>query len=269
MSYPTHYPELNALLAQLLHQTQSILLENFVGLYLTGSFARGGFDRDSDVDFLTVTRVDPTPEQEAALQAMHGQIYEFETPWAKHLEGSYIPASLLERPDPARTELLFLNNTARELVRSDHSNTLVVRWTMREYGVALAGPDPKTLVQPVVSDELRQEVARVMERWAAEMDAQPEVLENRWYQPYAVVQFCRMLYTLEMGTVISKPDGVRWGKENLDSRYGGLIERAWLERPDPSLKSQQQADPQDARETLEFVRYALEVKDEFMVKRQS
>jgi len=267
MSYPTPYLELNAILAQLLHQTQRILLENFVGLYLTGSFARGGFDRDSDVDFLTVTHADPTPEQEAALQAMHGQIYDSETPWAKHLEGSYIPASLLERPDPNHTELLFLNNTARELVRSDHSNTLVVRWTMREHGVVLAGPpDPKTLVMPVVPDELRQEVARVMERWAAEMDAEPEVLENRWYQPYAVVTYCRMLYTVQSGTIISKLGAVCWGKEELDSRWTGLIERAWLERPDPSLKSKQQADPAEARETLEFVRYALELKDEYFVE---
>ncbi|MBC7647072.1 MAG: DUF4111 domain-containing protein, partial [Pseudopedobacter sp.] len=100
----------------------------------------------------------------------------------------------------------------------------------------------------------------VMQRWAAEIDAEPEVLENRWYQPYAVVQYCRMLYTVQSGTIISKPGAVRWGREQLDSRWTRLIERAWLERPDPSLKSQQKSNPEDARETLEFVRYALEFK---------
>lgn len=265
MNHPTPYPQLNAVLATFLHQTQTLLLDNFVGFYLTGSFALGDFDSHSDVDFIVVTHSELTEAQQADLKIMHGQIYDLEinwsaTPWARHLEGSYISRNLLERPDPFRTELFYLDNTARVLIWSPHCNTRVMRWTLHEHGIALAGPDPKTLVQPVNPDEFRQEAAEVMQKWKVELDATPEMLENGWLQPYAVVTFCRLLFTVQTGTAISKLGAVRWGQEVLDPRWSGLIEQAWLERPDPSLKSQQKSNPEDARETLEFVRYALEFK---------
>jgi predicted nucleotidyltransferase len=265
MNRPTPYPELNAILAELRQSTQAILNENFIGLYLNGSFALGGFDPDSDADFIVVTDADVTAAQESALQTMHGRIYDLPTPWAQHLEGSYITKSVLKRPDPTRTLLLYLDNTARELVRSDHCNTLVVRWTMREHGISLAGPDPKTLIDPVVLDELRVEAAQIMDKWRLEIKADPGMLENRWLQTYAVVTFCRMLYTVQHGTVASKPAAVQWAQGALDGRWTGLIKRAWADRPNPSLKYQQQADPDDSLSTLEFIQYAIKVMDRLMV----
>jgi predicted nucleotidyltransferase len=262
MNRPTPYPELNAVLTELLQSTQAILSENWVGLYLNGSFALGGFDPDSDVDFIVVTDADVTATQESALQTMHGRIYDLPTPWAQHLEGSYITKNVLKRPDPTHTLLLYLDNTARELIRSDHCNTLVVRWTMREHGLALAGPDPKTLIDPVVSDELSLEATQIMDKWRIEINAEPAMLENRWLQAYAVVTFCRMLYTIQNGTVASKPTAVQWARGALDSRWSGLIERAWADRPNPSLKYRQQADLDDAQSTLEFIQYALKVMDQ-------
>ncbi len=259
MNQPTPYPELNAVLTELRQSTQTILNENLVGLYLNGSFALGGFDPDSDADFIVVTDADVTAAQESALQIMHGRIYDLPTPWAQHLEGSYITKSLLKRPDPTHTLLLYLDNTARELVRSDHCNTLVVRRTMREHGISLAGPDPKTLIDPIKPDELRLEAAQIMHKWRLEINAEPRMLENRWLQAYAVVTFCRMLYTVQRGTVASKPAAVGWAQGALDSRWAGLIERAWANRPNPSLKSKQQADPEDASSTLEFIQYAITV----------
>lgn len=259
MPQPTPYPELNAVLAKFLETTQSILQDNLVGLYLTGSFALGDADQHSDVDFLVVTRSDVTAEQETALQVMHGQLYDLETTWAQHLEGSYITAELLKRPDPARTPLFYLDNGARELVRDPHCNTLVVRWTLREHGIALFGPDPRTLIDPVEPNGLRQEAVQIMRKWRLELDTTPEMLENRWLQAYAVITHCRLLYTVRHGTVASKPSAARWALSALEPRWAGLIERAWADRPNPSLKSKQKANPDEARSTLEFVRYALEV----------
>jgi predicted nucleotidyltransferase len=257
----TPYSELDAVFAVLLEQTRTILAENFVGLYVVGSFALGDFDLDSDADFLVVTHSDLTEAQEAALQTMHGIIYDLETDWAKHLEGSYITKALLRRPDPLRTPLLYLDNTARELIRSDHCNKAVVRWTLREHGITLSGADPKTLIEPVSPDDLRSETSRIMRDWLTEMLAEPEALTNRWYQTYAVVSYCRMLYTMREGTITSKLQAVHWGQEKLESRWDDLIERAWQDRPNPSLKSRQTSDPEDAKSTLEFVKYALEMID--------
>jgi hypothetical protein len=152
-----------------------------------------------------------------------------------------------------------LDNTSRVLIKSDHDNTLVVRWVTREYGLALAGPDAKTLIDPVDSEDLKREVRETMRHWASLIFADPAEMDNGWYQPYAVVSYCRMLQTLQTGRIHSKLAGVEWAIQYLDPRWLHLIERAWAARPNPSLKVRQKADAADLESTLAFIRYALEV----------
>src|SRR5258706_13433435 len=112
---PTPDPELNAVLRELVTSAQAVLGDNFIAAYLQGSFAVGDWDNDSDVDFLIAIDHDVSEADLPALQAMHGRIYDLDSDWAKHLEGSYFPIALLKRDDPARTPLLFLDNTSRVL----------------------------------------------------------------------------------------------------------------------------------------------------------
>src|SRR5258708_23491631 len=132
---PTPDPELNAVLRELVTSTQAILGDNFIAAYLQGSFAVGDWDAHSDVDWLIAIRNDVPDADLPASQAMHARIYYLDSGWAKHLEGSYFPKEILRRGDPTRAPLLFLDNTFKELIRSDHCNTLVVRWVVRERGI--------------------------------------------------------------------------------------------------------------------------------------
>ena len=246
---------------------QSILGDDFVGAYLHGSFAQGDFDIHSDVDFLVAVEREVDEAQLSALQAMHGRIYDLDSNWAKHLEGSYFPKVTLRRCDPGSDPLHYLDNTSRELIRSKHDDSLVVRWVMRECGVVLAGPAPDELIDPVSADDLRIEVATTMRDWAKQIFANPEQMNNRWYQPFAVLSYCRMLQTLDTGRVESKPAAVRWAKDALDSRWAGLIQRAWDERPNPSMKVKQPADPDEFKSTLEFFEFALAASGQYAYKR--
>jgi hypothetical protein len=194
-----------------------------------------------------------------ALQELHGRIYDQPCDWAKHLEGSYFPQDLLRWGDPAHTKLWYLDNTSRVLEPSDHDNTLVVRWQAREHGIPLVGPDLKTLIDPIPPEDLRREVQAVMRDWGDEIIFERYSIDNRWAQPFAVISYCRRLHTLETGTIQSKLAGVRWGLEQLDPRWTDLIQRSWADRPDPSTKFRTPADPQDVQQTLEFIRYALEI----------
>lgn len=254
---PTPYADLNAVLADLVGNAREILGAQFVAAYLQGSFAVGDFDQHSDVDFLIAVSDDIDSEL-AALQALHARIYELSSPWAQHLEGSYFPLALLRRPDPQVTPLWYIDNGSRELIRSDHDNTVVVRWVVRERGITLAGAPPQQLLDPIDPADLRRDVLDTMHTWGASLLANPEQMNNRWYQSFAVISYCRMLQTLETGTVESKPAGVRWGQQALDPRWRGLIARAWAERPDPPLKIHQPADPADFEQTQRFIEYAIE-----------
>jgi hypothetical protein len=256
---PTLFPDLNAVLDQLVSGTQAILGANLIGVYLQGSFAVGDADQHSDVDFLVVVHQPLSAAEVLALQELHGRIYDQPCNWAKHLEGSYFPGDLLRWGDPAHTKLWFLDNTSRVLEPSDHDNSLVVRWQAREHGIALVGPDLKTLIDPIPPENLHCEVRAVMQDWGAEIISGRYSIDNRWAQPFAVISYCRMLQTLETGTIQSKLAAVRWGLEHLDPRWTDLIQRAWADRPDPSTKFRTPAEPEDVRQTIEFIYYALEL----------
>jgi hypothetical protein len=254
---PTPDRELNAVLQEFVTGIQTVLGPNFIAAYLQGSFAVGDWDADSDVDFLVAMDHDLPASDLPALQSLHALIYDLDCSWAQHLEGSYFPKEILRRLGPVRTPLLYLDNTFRQLDWSDHDNTLVVRWVVREHGIPLAGPDPRVLIDPVFADELRQEILTTMQEWGDEILLGHYIITNRWAQPFVVLSYCRMLQTLQTGRVESKLAGVRWATGAMDHRWAGLIQRAWQERPNPSLKVRQAADPDDVNSTIEFIHYAL------------
>lgn len=257
-SVPTPYPGLNDVLQDLVDSLQSILSGNFVGAYLQGSFAVSDFDIHSDVDFIVVIEEELSDEQVGALQVMHERIYGLDSPWAQHLEGSYFPEKILRDHSQRGKKLWYLDHGARSLIRSDHCNTLVVRWVIREKGVTLVGPPPETLVDPISANMLRLEIMEVITGWGREiLDVAHRRYNNRFYQGYIVLNFCRMLHDLHTGVIGSKRAGAEWAKAHLDPSWSGLIDRAWSCRPNPAVSVRQPADPADFASTLEFVHYAI------------
>lgn len=256
---PTVYPELNALLDEFVAGVRAILAENFCGAYLQGSFAVGDADEHSDVDFLIVTVDEVTDEQLAALQTLHERIYALDVPWAQHLEGSYVPRDRLHELDPARSPFLYLDNGASELEWDNHCNTAVVRWSLRERGVTLAGPDPKSLVAPVSTADLRSDVLAALHDYA-EWAPAPTKADgmSQWKQVFLVLTCCRSLCTLERGEVSSKREGGEWALGALDAEWAGLVRRALDDRPDPWGRVHRPADPERAARTLAFIAYALD-----------
>ena len=240
-----------------------VLRDNFTAAWLQGSFAVGEFDLHSDVDFVIAVEQELSDAQVRSLQAMHQRIFGLETEWAKHLEGSYFPKIELRDYAQSGRELWYLDNGRRELERSDHDNTVVVRWILRERGVTLAGPQPSTLIDSIPTEALRKEILQTINEWGEQILADPEQINSRFYQTFAVLSYSRMMHDLHTGVVGSKPSGAEWAKANLDSAWKDLIDRAWEGRPDPALSVQQPADEADFRSTLEFIEEVMGAATEF------
>lgn len=253
----TPYSDLNAVLEDLIGRVRSALGQMFVGGFLQGSFAVGDFDVHSDVDFIVVVRDELSADHVASLQVIHRDIYGLASSWAQHLEGSYFPERILRDYHNAGTPLWYLDHGSQSLVRSDHCNTVVVRWVTREHGIAIAGPDPKALVDPIPVDALRREIAETIRSWGQQILTRPEVYSNRFYQGYIVLNCCRMLHDLVEGFPGSKRAGAAWAKTNLDPKWSGLIDRAWDGRPDPAVAVRQPANAADFDDTLRFVKYVI------------
>jgi hypothetical protein len=256
---PTPYPELNQVLQELVESILAVLGENFVGAYLQGSFAVGDFDRHSDVDFLIVVKDEIKDDRVQVLQSMHVRIYRLDCAWAQHLEGSYFPKEVLRRPAQPIEKLWYLDNGSQSLIRSDHCNTVVVRWSTRECGVVLAGPHPATLIDPIPVDLLRQDIMATIQDWGHEILTEPERFNNRFYQSFIVLSYSRMLHDYVTGSIGSKRAGAEWVKATLDPSWAGLIDRAWDGRPNPAVSVRKPADPEEFKSTLEFIQYIMKV----------
>jgi hypothetical protein len=205
----------------------------------------------------------PEPLVEA-LQLVHGETHDLRSEWARHLEGSYFPLDVLRSCDRRGEPLWYLDHGARSLVRSEHCNTAVVRTTVREHGVVLAGPPPAGLIDPVPVETLRQEISETMSAWGEEILGDPDRFRNRFYQSFIVLSYCRMLHDLQTGEVGSKRAGAEWAKRALDPSWTDLIDDTWDGRPDPASKVREVPDPEAFERTLEFVRYATDMREEVL-----
>jgi len=263
MASPTPYPDLNAVLQEMVSGIQSAFADCFLGAYLQGSFAVGDFDIHSDVDFVIAIREGLSGEQVQALQRLHAGLFNLQCAWAQHLEGSYFPVGILKDYTQCGTPLWYLEHGYDHLIQSDHCNTIVVRWVIREHGVTLAGPDPAQLVDPIPTASLRIEILETITGWGQEIMADPEKINNRFYQGFAVLSYCRMLHDLYTGQVGSKRAGADWVKASLDPSWRGLIDRSWDSRPNPAHSVRQPTDPEEVKRTLEFIRYIINLAQQY------
>lgn len=278
--WPTPYADLNKVLAELTRRQRAAFGDNLIGVYLQGSFAVGDFDLASDVDLLFAVDRDLSPAEIETADALHAAIFQMPIRWARHLEGSYIPRAILRRwsptprdppgeaprPDdwqdpetgapPRGYPVLYLNNGATHLVRSEHDNTLVVRWVTREHGVPLFGPPARDLIDPVDPEALKTEVRAGLLDLNARWIEDPAALAERWLPAFFVTWACRILQTLETGEVRSKKAATAWGKAALEKAWADTIEDAWSVSREPIEDRLMPADAAEIGRAQDFLRYA-------------
>lgn len=252
---PTPYPDLNQVLTQLVEGVKEILNQKFYGAYLQGSFALGDFDEHSDVDFLMIYQDDLSSEELTKLQGFHRQIYQLESPWAQHLEGTYFPLASIRESPVYSEQFWYLDNGHQQLEKSSHCNTLVVRWTLRNKGVVLEGPTPENFIKGIGKAELRQEIYNKLQRWGQHILSQPQYYNNRFYQGFIVLSYCRMLHDLKAGQLSSKKVSAQWAKEQFGSEWHDLIDNSWQGRIKPEKSVQEKADPRAFQRSLQFVQF--------------
>ena len=262
---PNHpYPELREVLSTLVTEVRAALAENLVGIYLVGSIASGDFDLDSDVDFLVVINTELTEANMKRLQDIQMKIHDIDCYPAKHLEGSYISISdLNDWSTVGGKKLYYFDNGSTTYEQSTHDNQWHVRWILRERGITLIGPKPETILKSIPLNEMYNEIKttmlQVLNFFQDEINRPRSFWNSRFGQSFAVLTYCRMLHTLDTGTVQSKKAGVKWAKQFVDPKWVKIIDQAWNEREGVrfGVKIGQRAELLLLYETLEFIKYAV------------
>jgi hypothetical protein len=246
----TPYPEINSVLEELLSGARAVLGRRFVGMYLDGSLAIGDFEPDkSDLDFVVVTDGELSDETFRNLQAMHERVATGTSKWVRELEGSYIPQRALRHDRRPAAHPYIDRGSTLAVVHQESGYWVIHRHMLREHGVGLAGPSPRTLIDPVQPSELREAVLGILREWWMPMLLDAPLLQNSFYRCYAVLTMTRMLYTIRHGAIVSKLVAARWAGEALDGRWGRLIQHALAWSRDA---------PPDLNETLAYIRYTCE-----------
>jgi predicted nucleotidyltransferase len=253
---PTPHPDVNEILNLLFSNVKGVLQDQFVGIYLFGSLANGDFDQHSDIDVLFVTKNEMSNDIFSSLQAMHARLSNVDSPWATQLEVSYIPQKALRRFDTADKLHPHLDRGSRESLHwmTHESDWIIQRHILRERGIILEGPAPQSLIDPISATDLQKAVVDVLPFWAGPILEDPLQIGSRGYQSFVVLSLCRMLYTLQCGTIISKRAAADWAQDALSKQWTPLIARAWLGRQNAASDAR----PEDVDGTLNLIRYTME-----------
>jgi hypothetical protein len=248
--YPTTHPKVNSVVDDLLFGVKTELGEKLTGFYLFGSLASGGFNEiTSDIDFVVVIKSPLSDEEVRRLKTLNDHIQTTHTKLAKKLEGSFIPFDDFKNFDPAKKYLSISTGGKLEMDTKD-INAPIQKHLIREEGIALYGISPKSFIEPVTSDQLRQATLKILNNWWKPQLTDPRRLQSREYQAYAVLTMCRMLYTLQTGEITSKPYAAYWSKKFLDSKWAGLINRALSWNHEDGIS--------DYSSTLEFIDFVIQ-----------
>ena len=213
---------------------------NLVGLYLRGSLATGDFSSaTSDLDLLAVTEQPVSKAEFAALAALHAELAGSSNPYANRIEIAYVDRGALEKYEPGlRHPTLYEGEALRW--EEHRTNWILERWSLREQGVALLGPDPEALIEPVSRRQVREAVIARLQDWAdwANQPDDPDWSLPLAHKRYVVETMCRALHTLACGELAGKHHAAEWASVNLPAPWRSTVERsrAWQGDASPSAE---------------------------------
>ncbi|MCM1988231.1 aminoglycoside adenylyltransferase domain-containing protein [Oceanirhabdus seepicola] len=241
------YKDVYTLIELLKREVKDILKDEFIGLYIHGSLALGDFDpKSSDIDFLVVTKDMVSQELFNSLRKMHNGILRKENKWAYKLEGSYVSKDLLHSKIPPTEPRPYVNGREFSLEHYGYEWVLE-RYTLREYGIIIEGPNPQSFMDSIASSELQQASLKILNQWWAPMLLNPNLLEEREYQVYAILTMCRILNMFKYGNVVSKKNAAEWAQNAFNNRWEVLIEKALRWKNDLPFDN--------LEETLEIIKF--------------
>ncbi len=251
----TYPAEVAPLVEALLDGVREALGENLTGVYLCGSLALGGFDPEtSDVDVLVVTGEPVSDAEFAALKALHERLPAEGNDFSLDYDVYYIDRETVRQFAEGQRHVKVGHGEPFSW-RKNRPNWVLERWTVRERGVTVAGPDPKALIDPVSAGDLRNaagaELRARLQHWT-DGSWPREELAHIGAQAFEVETVCRALFTVEVGEVSSKGTAVEWALASLPGRWHLLIE--WSQAHPRDLTRDEGKIP----EVLEFLGWAAE-----------
>lgn len=245
----TPYQDINNVLYFLAEGIQHIFGANLAGMYLTGSLSYGDFnEKRSDIDLAVVLKNSASPEKIKMVKKLHSDAEQKYKKWSKKIECSYIPLEIMQNILPPKTPRPYIGNGIFYPEAPYGNEWIINQYFLYNYGVALIGPDFKTLVKPIkIIDVKKACIKDLFKEWEPKI-ADPVYLADSHQQSYVVLNLCRILYTIMRNDAVSKKIAASWIKKEY-SQWKNIIEAA--EDWHYGLKMEQQ------KEVVEFIKFVI------------
>jgi hypothetical protein len=226
--------------------------DDLVGLYAYGSLVLGDFDPErSDLDLLAALSSEVGEKELEALRRAHVGFLRRHPAWEDRVEVACVPTSAL-RTFKSRASTVAIVSPGEPLhLKQVGRDWLIDYHLVREHGIALFGPPPRTLIEDISRDELLEAVRGHLARWHGELPSSA----TRGPQRYAVLTMCRGLYTLRHGRHVSKREAATWARRELPEWAPAIGRALAAANDDPASDA-------DRLETARFVEFALRAAQE-------
>jgi Domain of unknown function (DUF4111) len=227
-----------------------LLGDRLVSLYLGGSLSYGDFVPErSDIDLQAVVRSPLTDDEIKSADHLHREIERRYPEWVNRIECSYTPLQLMSEIDPPATPRPWWGFGTMYAEAPAGNEWTINHYLLSKYGIAVCGPEFRTLVPPISVEDVQRASARdLFAEWVPKID-DPSWLANSHYQSYLVLNLCRILYTVVTGEAGSKKTAAEWVKE-VYPQWKDLIEEAERWSYGDEMRRQ--------REAIAFVQFAVE-----------
>lgn len=219
--------ELSEILNQFVRESIEIFKSNLVGVYLHGSLAMGCFNPDkSDIDLLVVVEDEINWDEKKRFMDFIVTLNE-QGP-AKGIEMSIVKREYCENfiyptPYELHFSVMHLNlyrNSPQDYIErmKGTDRDLAAHFVItKNRGITLYGRSIDDIFGEVPKEAYIDSIKFDVE------DACNEILEN---PIYIILNLCRVLAYLRDSLILSKEEGGKWGIENVNEKYKGLVEEA-------------------------------------------
>ncbi len=168
--------------------------------------------------------------------------------WAKRIESQYIPVDMLQNILPPQEPRPYLGEGVLHADSHFGNEWLINNYLLYNYGIALFGPEFKTLIKPISIKEVQKASIRdLFKEWVPKINDR-DFFNNSHYSSYLVLNLCRILYTVVCAKVGSKIVSVSWVKKEFPE-WTHLIQKA---------EDWKHSDKVDLREdTIKFIQFVV------------
>ncbi len=246
---PEHYLEVSGLIDDILSRQKKLLGDKLVGVYVYGSLVSGDFDYEtSDIDLMVAVSSDLSKQELDKLKKMHDEIAHDNNKWENKIEVAYLSIDALKTFKTQRSKIAVIS-PGEPFHEKEAGNDWLINWyNVREKGLTLYGPSPKTLIDPISKEEFIQGVIEQTKDWPDWIPTN----HQRKFQAYAILTMCRALYSFRNGEQVSKKQAALWAQKQLPE-WSPLIQNALLWRED--WRNEQVDHEATFPETTRFVHY--------------